>query len=136
MVCAVSTRAFAQDDDLVVPSTPSAAGAGSPSPSGGPQKLLASKPAPPGGALPSPSPDTQAAAAAAAAEIEELRNEVHSLRDEVKDVKDQQASHPFLEIWDDSKAIKSQITPWDIPGRDGIWVTGFIQSQYETTQNS
>ena len=29
--------------------------------------------------------------------------------------------HPFIEIWD---GAKSSTTPWDIPGRDGIWLTG------------
>ncbi len=42
-------------------------------------------------------------------------------------------THPFLEIWD---SAKSSTTPWDIPGRDGIWVTGYMQSQYEMHQDS
>jgi HAMP domain-containing protein len=131
MVFAVSTRALAQDDDLLVPSTtPPAAGAVSSSPA------VAPKTSAPPAALPSAAAGTSAATAAAAAEIAELRSEVSGLRDEVRAVKDQQSSHPFLEVWDDSKSLKSQITPWDIPGRDGIWVTGFIQSQYEMTQNS
>ena len=58
------------------------------------------------------------------------------MRDEVRELKESQESHSFLEIWDDSKTIKSQITPWDIPGRDGLWLTGYMQAEYLMSQAS
>jgi hypothetical protein len=146
LVCAVSARAFAQDDDLVVPSTPSAPAAGSPGSPATPPVSGSSAPAPvaaapaPATAAPTPTatatPPGPVAAPAVTGEVAELQKEVRALRDEVRDVKEQQSWHPFVEIWDESKPIRSQITPWDIPGRDGVWVTGYIQSQYEMSQAS
>lgn len=64
----------------------------------------------------------------------ELRTDLEALRAEVRELKaHEQNQHPFIEIWDNTK---SSTTPWDIPGRDGVWVTGYIQSQYETHQSS
>ncbi len=65
---------------------------------------------------------------------EDLRADIGALRQEVRELRAQQeAQHGLLEIWD---GAKSSTTPWDIPGRDGIWVTGYMQSQYETHQDS
>jgi len=47
----------------------------------------------------------------------DLAADVGALRDEVRDLRARQdAPHPFLEIWDNTR---SSTTPWDIPGRDG-----------------
>jgi hypothetical protein len=136
LVCAASPLAFAQDEDLVIPAQ-GAPTSSAPTPAGSapvpaPAPVLISAPA---SAVAVAAPPATPAAAANA-DVEELRKELRALRDEVRDVKEQQSSHPFIEIWDESKPIRSQITPWDIPGRDGIWFTGYMQAQYEMHQDS
>jgi hypothetical protein len=130
-----STRARAQDDDLVVPADsapptkpapqpPPAATApppAAPRPSAAAPAASASLLPPP--SPPPPGPDVEAELR----ELRELRDEVHELRAR------QDAQHPVLEIWD---STKSSTSPWDIPGRDGLWFTGYLQSQYETHQDS
>jgi len=147
LVCAVSTPALAQDDDLVIPAQRTPTSTAAP-PSAGPTPVPSPLPshasAPPPASVPpplvppatAPPPTVTPPVAGASTEVEELRNEVRALHDEVREVKEQQSSHPFIEIWDESKPIRSQITPWDIPGRDGIWFTGYIQSEYVTSQAS
>lgn len=125
----MSPVARAQEDDLVVPAqpvvppTPSPIGSSPPAP----------PPAPPPPLMPTVAPPSLAAGTRPfASPGDDLRADVAVLRDEVNDLRQHQ-QHGFLEIWD---SAKSSTTPWDIPGRDGIWVTGYMQSQYETHQDS
>jgi hypothetical protein len=74
------------------------------------------------------------AAAPAPDPTESIRADVRALREELDAMKAREAaSRPFVEIWDDARPLT---TPWDIPGRDGVWVTGYMQSQFETHQDS
>jgi hypothetical protein len=117
----MSTGALAQEDDLAVPAQPAAPAVPvSPAPTQSPPPPLLPVVAP----IPAVTPP--------APPSEDLRADVAALREEVNDLRQHQ-QHGFLEIWDSSK---SSTTPWDIPGRDGVWVTGYIQSQYETHQDS
>ncbi len=121
---AVASRAQAQEDDLLVPAQ---------SPPTTPATTTAVAPtapaAAPGVAPPRPASELEPASP------DDLRSDVRALRDEVRALRERQEaqSHSFLELWDGSK---SSTTPWDIPGRDGLWITGYMQSQYETHQDS
>jgi hypothetical protein len=123
-----SSRALAQEDDLVVPAQPvmvaptPPASAAPPTAAGPVMPTLMPLPSPPlAPTFPPPPPD------GLRADVEALREEIRALREA------QKAPRPFLALWD---SAKSSTTPWDIPDGDGIWLTGYMQSQYETTQDS
>jgi hypothetical protein len=92
--------------------------------------------APAAGAAPSAPPSPSAAPTPAAEPAsDDVHAEIQSLRDEVRAMKERdEAEHrPFLEIW---PGDKSSTTPWEIPGREGLWLTGYMQSQYESHADS
>jgi hypothetical protein len=135
-VTSTTATARAQEDDLVVPAeaptkVPAHPAAGTP-----PQaEAAASQPSSPPPTAPPSSASTvpvshdpaPSAEAAMRADVEALRGEVAALREK------QDAPRPFLELWD---STRSSTTPWDLPGRDGLWVAGYMQSQYEAHQES
>ena len=95
-----------------------------------PPRLSAPSSPPPAAARPPPAPSAPTATDTPSLDVQA---QINALKDELHEVKEHEASRAFIEIWDNTK---SSTTPWDIPGRDGLWVTGYMQSQYETHQDS
>jgi len=63
------------------------------------------------------------------ADLQSLAKDIEELRERL----DNRRSAPVVEVKDPSW---SATTPWDTPGREGIWVTAYMQSQYESHQDS